>query len=79
MGRVCAYKLDMAKAHDGVDWYLLKGIFVASSFSNIWIKWKIERVTSVTYYLRCSWQLLECSCCLVVLDKVILSGLISFY
>jgi hypothetical protein len=35
----CAYKLDMAKAYDRVDWRFLEGVMANLGFHRTWIRW----------------------------------------
>jgi hypothetical protein len=51
-GRYCAYKLDLAKAYDRVDWAYLEGTLSKLGFSDTWIKWVMTCVKTVTYTVR---------------------------
>jgi hypothetical protein len=51
-GRYCAYKLDLAKAYDRVDWAYLEGTLSKLGFSDTWIKWVMTCVKTVTYTIR---------------------------
>ncbi|KAG7576108.1 hypothetical protein ISN45_Aa03g005410 [Arabidopsis thaliana x Arabidopsis arenosa] len=44
-----AFKTDMSKAYDRVEWPFLKGILMALGFSMQWITWIMGCVTSVSY------------------------------
>jgi hypothetical protein len=35
----CAYKLDLSKAYDRVDWFFLEGVLRKLGFDDRWIKW----------------------------------------
>jgi hypothetical protein len=48
-GEFCAYKLDLAKAYDRVDWKYLEGALVKLGFDSKWIHWIMACVKSVTY------------------------------
>uniref|UniRef100_A0A8R7VBS1 Reverse transcriptase domain-containing protein n=1 Tax=Triticum urartu TaxID=4572 RepID=A0A8R7VBS1_TRIUA len=58
-GEFCAYKLDLAKAYDRVDWNFLKCMLSAVGFAPEWIKWIMACVTSVKFSVRFNGQLLE--------------------
>jgi hypothetical protein len=55
----CAYKLDMAKAYDRVDWRFLEGVLAKLGFHSTWIRWVMECVTTVRYTIRFNGQLLD--------------------
>ena len=55
----CAYKLDLAKAYDRVDWNFLEGVMGKLGFEQKWIKWVMTCVRSVTFSVRCNESLLE--------------------
>jgi hypothetical protein len=57
--KFCAYKLDMAKAYDRVDWRFLKGVLAKLSFHSQWIWWVMECVTTVRYSIRFNGQMLD--------------------
>ena len=44
-GDYCAYKLDLAKAYDRVDWHFLKSMLGALGFTTGWINWIMACVT----------------------------------
>ena len=46
-----ALKIDMCKAYDRVNWNFLKAIMLAMNFSNTWVNWVMECVTTVKYTL----------------------------
>ena len=58
-GEFCAYRLDLAKAYDGMDWNFLKCMLSPLGFARGWIKWIMACVTSVKFSVRFSGQLLE--------------------
>jgi hypothetical protein len=37
--KFCAYKLDMAKAYDRVDWHFLEGVLAKLGFHSQWVQW----------------------------------------
>jgi hypothetical protein len=45
----CAYKLDLSKAYDRVDWRFLEQVMQRMGFANQWVKWIMACVTSVRY------------------------------
>ena len=58
-GEFCAYKLDLAKAYDRVDWNFLERMLQAYGFAPTWIKWIMSCVTTVKFAVRLNGQLLE--------------------
>lgn len=48
----CAYKLDLSKAYDRVDWVFLKRMMQQLGFSHRWVSWIMECVTSVRYNVK---------------------------
>lgn len=46
-----ALKIDMEKSFDKVEWSLLTNIMEALGFSNKWIHWMSECISTVTYYV----------------------------
>ena len=46
-----ALKIDMKKAYDRVSWNFLRAVLTAVNFSQQWINWLMECVTSVQYTL----------------------------
>jgi hypothetical protein len=58
-GKYCAYKLDLAKAYDGVDWTFLEGALRKLGFGERWIQWIMACVTSVRYAVRLNGCLLD--------------------
>jgi hypothetical protein len=52
-----AYKLDLSKAYDRVDWFFLEGVLRKLGFDDRWIKWIIACVTSVSYCIKINGQL----------------------
>ena len=55
----CAYKLDLSKAYDRVDWDFLEKALVKWGFSGVWINWIMACVSSVTYSVKFNGKLLE--------------------
>jgi hypothetical protein len=51
-GEFCAYKLDLTKAYDRVDWGFLQGLLLKMGFHNRWVCWVMSCVTSVRYTVR---------------------------
>jgi hypothetical protein len=47
--KFCAYKLDMAKAYDRVDWRFLEGVLAKLGFHSKWIQWVMACITTVRY------------------------------
>ena len=58
-GDYCAYKLDLAKAYDRVDWHFLKSMLGALGFATGWINCIMACVTSVKFSMCFNGQLLE--------------------
>jgi hypothetical protein len=58
-GSFCAYKLDLSKAYDRVDWNFLELAMAKMGFDNKWIKWTMACVKSVRYRVRLNGALLE--------------------
>ena len=46
-----ALKIDMCKVYDRVNWNFLKAVMLAMNFSNTWVNWIMECVTTVKYTL----------------------------
>jgi hypothetical protein len=44
---ICAYKLDLAKAYDRVDWKYLESVLTKLGFHRKWVQWVMECVTIV--------------------------------
>jgi hypothetical protein len=55
----CAYKLDLSKAYDRVDWNYLKGALLRMGFDRTWVKLVMECVTSVASSVRINGELTE--------------------
>jgi hypothetical protein len=47
-----AYKIDLAKAYDRVDWGFLRGALQWLGFHGKWVQWVMECVTAVQYSVR---------------------------
>ena len=43
----CAYKLDLSKAHDKVDWDFLRKVIQRMGFAHQWVDWIMSCVTTV--------------------------------
>lgn len=48
----CAYKLDLSKAYDRVDWGFLERVMQQMGFSHRWVDWIMRCVTSVRYCVK---------------------------
>jgi hypothetical protein len=55
----CAYKLDLSKAYDRVDWDFLKKVMQRLGFSHRWVDWIMACVTSVRYKVKFNGNLLD--------------------
>ena len=55
----CAYKLDLSKAYDRVDWKFLKQVMQKLGFSQRWVDWIMSCVTSVRYSVKLNGTLLD--------------------
>jgi hypothetical protein len=55
----CAYKLDLSKAYDRVDWGFLRRSMERLGFTHRWINWIMECVTTVRYSVKLNGTLLE--------------------
>jgi hypothetical protein len=55
----CAYKLDLAKAYDRVDWRYLENVLVKLGFHWRWVQWVMECVTTVRYSVRFNGVLMD--------------------
>jgi hypothetical protein len=55
----CAYKLDLSKAYDSVDWENLKKVMQRLGFSHRWVDWIMSCVTSVKYQVKFNGTLLD--------------------
>jgi hypothetical protein len=55
----CAYKLDLSKAYDRVDWPFLEGLLRKSGFDDKWVKWIMACVTTVKYCVQVNGNLTE--------------------
>lgn len=52
MSKFCAFKLDLAKAYDQVDWSYLEQILLKLGFHQKWVQWIMTCVTTVRYSIR---------------------------
>jgi hypothetical protein len=57
--KFCAYKLDLSKAYDRVDWAFLEKTMQKMEFSHGWIQWIMASVTTVRYSIKFNETLLE--------------------
>jgi hypothetical protein len=57
--KFCAYKLDMAKAYDRVDWRFLERVLAKLGFHSTWIRWVMACVTTVRYSIRFNGKMLD--------------------
>jgi hypothetical protein len=55
----CAYKLDLSKAYDRVDWEFLRKSMERLGFARRWIDWIMSCVTSVSYQVKFNGTLLD--------------------
>jgi hypothetical protein len=55
----CAYKLDLSKAYDRVDWDFLKEVMQRMGFCHRWVDWIMACVTSVSYKVKFNGNLLD--------------------
>jgi hypothetical protein len=77
--KFCAYKLDLAKAYDRVDWGFLEGVLAKMGFHSQWIQWVMACVTTVRYSIRFNGHCWTPSPHPVVSAKVIPCRLTYFY
>lgn len=55
----CAYKLDLSKAYDRVDWDFLERALLKVGFCRQWVDWIMECVTTVKFSVNFNGSLLE--------------------
>jgi hypothetical protein len=55
----CAYKLDLSKAYDRVDWLFLRQVMQKLGFSHRFVGWIMTCVTSVRYVVKFNGTLLD--------------------
>lgn len=55
----CAYKLDLSKAYDRVDWRFLEKGMYKLGFAHHWVKWIMACVTTVRYTIKFNGTLLS--------------------
>lgn len=55
----CAYKLDLSKAYDRVDWCFLEQSMVKLGFSHCWVSWFMNYITTVRYSVKFNGTLLS--------------------
>jgi hypothetical protein len=58
-GKFGAYKLDLAKAYDRVDWLYLEGVLRKLGFADQWINWILECAKTVSYSVKLNGNILE--------------------
>jgi hypothetical protein len=58
-GKFCAYKLDLAKAYDRVDWSYSQKALEKLGFDPRWINWIMACVRSVSYKVRLNGKLMQ--------------------
>jgi hypothetical protein len=57
--KFCAYKLDMAKAYDCVDWRFLEGVLAKLGFHSQWVQWVMACVTTMRYTILFNENMLD--------------------
>jgi hypothetical protein len=55
----CAYKLDLSKAYDRVDWDFLRQAMQKLGFSHRWVHWIMSCVTTVSYSVKFNGAILD--------------------
>lgn len=55
----CAYKLDLSKAYDRVDWSFLEQAMYKLGFTHRWVSWIMTCLTSVRYSVKLNGTLLS--------------------
>lgn len=55
----CAYKLDLSKAYDRVDWRFLEQAMYKLGFAHRWVSWIMTCITSVRYSVKFNGSLLN--------------------
>ena len=55
----CAYKLDLSKAYDRVDWDFLQQAMEKLGFAHQWVQWIMTCVTSVRYSVKFNGAILD--------------------
>ena len=55
----CAYKVDLSKAYDKVDWNYLKKMMQKLGFTRRWVDWIMTCVTSVRYSVKFNGAILD--------------------
>jgi hypothetical protein len=58
-GKFCAYKLDLMKAYDRVDWTFLEEAMRKIGFDHQWMNWIMECIKSVRFSVKFNGKLLE--------------------
>lgn len=57
--KFCAYKLDLAKAYDRMDWSYLEQVLLKLGFHKKWVQWIMTCVTIVDYLICFNGALLD--------------------
>lgn len=55
----CAYKLDLSKAYDRVDWDFLQNVMLKMDFCSKWVQWVMSCATTVRYAVDFNGVLLD--------------------
>jgi hypothetical protein len=58
-GKFCAYKLDLMKAYDRIDWNYLEATMRKIGFADQWVKWIMVCVSTVRFSTRFNGKLLD--------------------
>jgi hypothetical protein len=55
----CAYKLDLSKAYDRVDWTFLEQALLRVGFLATWVRWIMQCVTTVRFAVKFNGKVLD--------------------